>query len=401
MTTTRPLTRDEQHAFTSARLGAVNCAPYLAAALFQMRAVAAPGLGTFAVDRHWRLYLDPDALASWGPVVSSGVLVHEVSHLIRDHATRATQLGDHVDHLRWNLATDAAINDGLLESGVPLPEGVVTPAILDLPDGGIEESYYNALPPCPPDDQPGCGSGAGDPAAEWELPANDSSATAVTDARAQIVRQAVAQAIDAHTGPGTLPATWQRWADLHTATPTPDWRAVLAASLRRAVAYVRGNTDWTYSKPGRRRIPDVLTPAMRTPTLSLAVVTDTSGSMTQAHLDAALAQVREILSTVAVTGRAIRVIACDAEVAATSRVRTAADVNLAGGGGTDMRVGIDAAAAQRPAPDVIVVLTDGDTPWPQKPTRQRLVVALIGDGIDPRRVPSWATAVCIPLTALR
>src|SRR5437764_1272375 len=53
------------------------------------------------------------------------------------------------------------------------------------------------------------------------------------------------------------------------------------------------------------------------------------------------------------------------------------DVQLTGGGGTDMRVGITAATRARPAPHVIVVLTDGDTPWPDEPTRARLVCAVI------------------------
>ncbi len=44
-----------------------------------------------------------------------------------------------------------------------------------------------------------------------------------------------------------------------------------------------------------------------------------------------------------------------------------------------MRVGIAAAEASRPRRDVVVVLTDGYTPWPDRQTRARLVVAIIGD----------------------
>jgi integrase len=40
---------------------------------------------------------------------------------------------------------DAAINDDLLEAGVPVPDGVVTPAMLGLAEGDIEEVYYAAL----------------------------------------------------------------------------------------------------------------------------------------------------------------------------------------------------------------------------------------------------------------
>ena len=60
-----------------------------------------------------------------------------------------------------------------------------------------------------------------------------------------------------------------------------------------------------------------------------------------------------------------------------------------------MRVGITAAEALKPRPDAIVVLTDGDTPWPQTPGRAKLVCAVIS-AQPPARTPSWATTVHIP-----
>ena len=64
------------------------------------------------------------------------------------------------------------------------------------------------------------------------------------------------------------------------------------------------------------------------------------------------------------SGRAA-VLACDAAVAPAQRVTSARQVKLIGGGGTDMGAGIAAASALRPRPAIAVVLTDGDTPWPQ------------------------------------
>ena len=60
--TIRALTDDERRALAAARLVAVESAPYLAHALFTARPVAAEGLATFAVDRHWWLYVDPVTL---------------------------------------------------------------------------------------------------------------------------------------------------------------------------------------------------------------------------------------------------------------------------------------------------------------------------------------------------
>jgi hypothetical protein len=60
-----------------------------------------------------------------------------------------------------------------------------------------------------------------------------------------------------------------------------------------------------------------------------------------------------------------------------------------------MRVGIVAAENTRPHPDVIVVFTDGYTPWPDRPTRARLVIGIIGDQRTAAHVPGWATAVLV------
>ncbi len=96
-----------------------------------------------------------------------------------------------------------------------------------------------------------------------------------------------------------------------------------------------------------------------------------------------------------VTGSSVTVLACDAAVHTVTRVRKARDTALAGGGGTDMRAGITAAAALRPRPDVIVVFTDGYTPWPdQGPPGSAVVAAVLGrpEHILPPS-PDWATRI--------
>lgn len=399
MITARPLTTDEHRAYTAAQVNALEHVPYFATALWHVTPVAAEGLGTFAVDRTWRLYLDPATLQQWGPIQSGAVLAHEVSHLLRDHADRADELGPNHDHETWNYATDAAINEDLCAANLPLPEGVITPETLGLTGGQIEEEYYHQLPrsqaPSTSNESngQGCGSGAGDPRAGWELPENDASAPSVSPARQRMTRRQVAEAVSsaAASQPGTVPAGMARWARQELDPPVVDWRRQLRAAVRRAHTYVKGGQhDYTYARPGRRQVPGIVTPSMHAPEPMLATVIDTSGSMSSDALNSALS---EIAGAVKAFRRTVSVISCDATPHVQTGVTRAEQVVLAGGGGTDMRVGIAAAQRLRPRPDIIAVLTDGYTPWPD-PIPERLIVGLI----NPRQVdtPAWAHTVHIP-----
>ena len=179
------------------------------------------------------------------------------------------------------------------------------------------------------------------------------------------------------------------------APPTVPWRKVLAGAVRRAVAWRAGMVDYSYHRPGRRRVPGVVTPAMRRPLPTVAVVVDTSGSMGPDDLAAALAEVQGIVRGVGVRGSQLRLLSVDAAVHGVTPVTDVSRIVLTGGGGTDMRVGIAAAEALRPRPDAVVVLTDGFTPWPDEPCRARLVCAVISTD-PPTGTPPWAATVHIP-----
>ena len=126
--------------------------------------------------------------------------------------------------------------------------------------------------------------------------------------------------------------------------PAVDWRKALAAELRRAVADTTGAVDYSYRRPSRRAsvAGDVVLPALRRPVPDIAVVCDTSGSMSEDLLAMALAEVEGLLRAVGLA-RQLRVLACDTAVGPVRRVSSARQVELVGGGGTDMGAGIEAA----------------------------------------------------------
>ena len=73
---------------SAARLWAANKCPYFASGLFAMAPVAVHELGTMAVDPGWRVYIDPKVLDIWSVPEVGSVLIHELCHLLRDHASR-------------------------------------------------------------------------------------------------------------------------------------------------------------------------------------------------------------------------------------------------------------------------------------------------------------------------
>ena len=214
------------------------------------------------------------------------------------------------------------------------------------------------------------------------------SSQAGTTAREQLARDVIAHGKQ----PGTVSAGLLRWAE-EVLSPKVNWRAVLAAELRRAIAEVSGAVDYSYRRPSRRSAVagPVVLPALRRPVPEVAVVCDTSGSMTEDLLAMVLAEVEGLLRALGLA-RQVRVLACDTAVAPVQRVSSARQVELIGGGGTDMGAGIGAAAALRPRPAVAVVLTDGYTPWPAAaPKGMRVVVGLLGETAPDG--PPWARAV--------
>jgi predicted metal-dependent peptidase len=104
-----------------------------------------------------------------------------------------------------------------------------------------------------------------------------------------------------------------------------------------------------------------------------------------------LGEVSGLLASLGVARERLHVVCCDAMAFEAQRVLDAREVRLLGGGGTDMRAGLAATADLRPRPDLVVVLTDGHTPWPAAPPRRAKVVVGLMDQTG--SVPDWAVSV--------
>jgi predicted metal-dependent peptidase len=132
--------------------------------------------------------------------------------------------------------------------------------------------------------------------------------------------------------------------------------------MRRHLDCRAGARDYTYSRPSRRAaaLPGVVLAALRdSAPPTVACVVDTSGNIQE--------------------------------------VRHASEITFTGGGGTDLRPAGRAVAATRPPPDLVVILTDGYTPWDATPPtsnpRARYLAVLVAGPVS--GVPVWLDSVVV------
>jgi predicted metal-dependent peptidase len=401
---------DEEKLY-AARLHAARVRPYLATALFALHTVESRLVPTMAVDRYWRCYVSP-AFVDRTPLEElAGVWVHEVSHLLRDHHGRGDRyaakhgLTGPGERLRMNIAADCEINDDVYGHSLVRPEGVVGPELLRLQPGELMEEYLQQFRLGPYTAGLAwldCGSGADGLERPWDL--GPDGASGLSDQERDAVRFRVAQGL---TGaPGSASRGWRRWAEEVFHPPQP-WRDLLGAAVRSAASAPGAGEDFIYGRPSRRSasLPGVILPSLRRRPPRVSVIIDTSGSVSDAELGSALLEVTAIARSVGGRSDLVTVLPCDAAANVAYPLCRAEGIPLIGGGGTDMRTGFAAAIRRSPRPDVIVVLTDGQTPWPERPPC-RTVIGLFPRGVReaswderseyvPETPPDWARVVVL------
>ena len=405
----------DQRLLQAARLWVVHHRPYYASVLFRCPIVPTYTSATFAVDRYWRIYINPAYANGLSVERFAAALIHEVNHVIRAHDERATAAGvnSHEEHLRWNLAGDAELNDDLRDDDLDVDtENWVFPWTFGLPTDQTAEQYYPRITletlekgidgdgstsndaehdgPRPHE----CGSGSGGNKIDGELSPDDTNAPPVSEVEGRILRRRVAEEVIRHAHRGDVPGGLLDWAHREV-NPKVDWRKELQAVVRSAL-YGSGQADYSYRRFSRRDGAghQVRWPGMVRPTPQVAVVVDTSASMDEDQLMQCLAEISGILKSSSIADDCVRVITCDTDVADDVVVASVSRIRRYARGGTDMRVGIEQALRGRPRPEVLVVLTDGFTPWPERIAGVRCVVALIGDdAADPDSVPTWARVI--------
>jgi predicted metal-dependent peptidase len=421
---------------------------YLNHLLYAARLEMQEGLGTLAaVDRTLRIRFSPEAQALPREELQ-GLLMHELWHPFTGmvpgeerweamlKVASAHGLKGEAAHRLVNAASDLAINSSLRRLGLALPKGALFPEHFGLPEGLTGEEYLLELLKAAEqmmeevsgggkgeegergergarsgEGSPQEKGGQGTPPEKGEGPGKgeDSSQGPLEDLVRGILaggaggmdeavaapegekgplleairREVARRVLEAAKSRGDLPGDLIRFAEA-VLTPKVPWETLLRALVSQALAPVRGPVHRTYAVLHRRTpFLGAILPGGRDGLPRIALVVDTSGSMSDRELEQALAEVRRILALVGT----LTVYSVDAAVQAAQTVRDARQVRLKGGGGTDMRVGIEEALKGRP--DLIVVYTDGHTPWPEKAPPVPVVVVCTTD----EKTPPWAKRV--------
>lgn len=351
--------------------------PYYGRGLSALTPIERPGMGTMAVDSSWRIYYDPEQIDKWGLEYSATIVcAHELEHLLRDHCNRSKLCGNNP---AWNIAADAEINDDLKSS--KLPKDHVRPSNLPWgpkPDGLMAEEY---LPPSDwngsiPNGTCGGGSGAGTPREDELSPSN---ADGLSQSESEKIRENVANDIKEYiksNGVGSVPAGLQVWANAVLPPEPPiDWRRILSQKIRTSVGLIsNGRRDFSWSRQSRRGLSlGIILPKSVGYTPHIGIVVDTSGSVHDGGVS--ISTVEQIVKK---SGCKTTIWCCDTEA------KLVNGKNYIGGGGTDMRVGISEAMKQKN--DAIIVITDGETPWPES-CKLPVIAVIVGKSNE--KLPDW------------
>jgi len=404
----QPWTVDLANRLGAAKLWVITDAtgdlPYLATPLYTLITVPSDRVASMASDTRWRLYVNPDWVATAEIPEIGRRLVHHVWHLLADHAGRASSMQVRkATAAAWASAADVSVGQVVPwhDSGLP------TCGQLGLPHDRSAEEYFALLSglPAVAEDQAedpsdpvdtSCGSGCDGLPRPYEIsPADDAVGYVDTGVAESLRRQVAIEFRDRSRTIGRSSGEWGRWV-AGILDPVVPWQQVLQAAVRRGLAWGHGHADYTYSRISRRQAAagSAVLPALRRPIPAVVIIIDTSGSVDDGLLSQALGEVDGVLASLAVPSGSVTTMAVDAAVHAVARVRQAAMVPLAGGGGTDMGVGILAALATRPTPHVIIVLTDGFTPWPQQPPGVPVIAGLLArDRAELPETPWWVQRV--------
>lgn len=323
------------------------------------------------------IYYNPEFLAACSVEDVMTVLTHEVGH---DSLLHSLRLGARNPDL-FNQAADHAINLMLIDQGFKCPASVPGGWLADPQyKGWSADKIYDDLrrkqkdaPPQPKNGQQG-GPGKGAPqngsggkpgpqqkGRDWlhgDVLPSQKSDPASQAAAEQKAKQRVAAAANMARMAGKLTGDLARMVD-DMLEAKVHWTDVLREYMTRIV---KARDNWSRRN---RRFASLYLPTRRSTEMGpIVFIPDTSGSMMGDDMEVICSEMAHCAAQTRPEN--IRVVWTDAAVKGEQIFSPAefsyAALRPAGGGGTDMRIGLK--HVEQYQPQVVVLLTDCYTPWP-------------------------------------
>lgn len=337
--------------------------PFLATIMLGTKEVADKSIPTACTDSKTIRY-NPEFMNSLPIDVCIFVRLHEVGHIIFMHNIRR----GHRDPRLWNIACDYAINRWLKSTDIkiwenccydPKYDGMSEEVIYDLLVKEQKERNAKGLGPIPEDI-------LGGDVIEPENLGPEEIKRITRDIQGRIAEAATAARMA-----GKMTGELEKLV-VDALKPQVPWQELLRDYMTRT-----SQDDETWARRNRR-ISHVFLPSRHSTRVGeIAVIRDISGSISHEEQAKTVAEVESISHTT--RPELIRVIAADTKVKHEDVFAFGDDVKIAPmkGGGTDMRVPLT--YVEQFDPEVVILVTDGHTPWPAIEPPYPLIVCCTTD----------------------
>lgn len=341
--------------------------PFFATLLLTTPVVITTDVELAATDMQ-KIYFNPEFLASMTKVEEvMTVLVHEVGHNALLHSARLEARNPDL----WNQACDHAINLMLEDQGFRPPAcgWLADPRYKGMSAEKIYDELRKNPPPKGGSGKPGAGDGNGRDRLHGDvMPVAGRQSPAEAAETTRKMKQKVAQAANAARLAGKLKGDLARMVN-EFLDPKVPWVDVLRDYM---LCIVKDDESWSKRN---RRFGNIYLPARHSETMGpIVIIGDSSGSIwcSPEELETFATEIQSVSDLV--QPEHIRLIWADTEVAG-EEVFERGDTlvfNVKGGGGTDMRVALS--YVEQYNPEVVILMTDGYSPWPAQEPPFPLIV---------------------------
>ncbi len=380
---------DIENKLAAARTRLILDKPFLGALVLRLPLVMAdPDWCTTTATDARKFYYNPEYIEQLTLSETQFTLAHEALHCALSHFARREHRIKH----RWDIACDYAINPLLMKDGLDAPPGslfersydgmtaeeiypyiedneneeTLDQHLYDKPDNQQRSQDHSQEPPPPPPEQKDDEESGASPqqqpdentqGAPQPPPLSHDEQDNLSVQWQQRLAGAAQQAMQA----GKLSGDMARLVDFLIQPQLP-WRMLLA---RYMTALARD--DYSYTRPSTRRGDPAIFPSLRSSQVDVAIVIDTSGSISESEMKEFITEIDAIKGQMRAR---ILLHACDAEMDENGPwmfepwEEFSLPADIKGGGGTNFRPVFEWAETLDRAPDLLIYFTDAEGRFP-------------------------------------